>query len=200
MPLGRTLYEGIEIELAESTFNILKGASGCGKSTLLQQIVGMKPGTKGAKRILDGKEFDQSMLPEWRSKVTIMMQDAPLLSGTVRENLAFPFRLKNAGGRAFHWAEALRLMHETGLGHVKSEQDAGMLSGGERHRLALVRALLWSPAVILADEPLAGLDEAMAERCLALLKEYSSRPGKAVLCVLHNLDYPKATGRTFKLP
>lgn len=199
VPPDRTLYKGIEIEMAESTFNILKGPSGSGKSTLLHQIVGMKA-AKGAKRILWDKGFDQGMLPEWRSKVTIMMQNAPLLTGTVRKNLAFPFRLKNSGGRTFHWDKAMGLMHETGLDHVKPEQDARMLSGGERHRLALVRTLLWSPAVILADEPLAGLDEAMAERCLDLLKEYSSRPGKAVLCVLHNFDHPETTGRTFNLP
>ncbi len=199
VPPDRGLYEGIEIEMAESTFNILKGPSGCGKSTLLHQIVGMKA-AKGAKRILGGESFDRNMLPEWRSKVTIMMQNAPLLTGTVRENLAFPFRLKNSGGRTFHWNKARWLMHETGLDHVKPEQDAKMLSGGERHRLALVRALLWSPTVILADEPLGGLDEAIAQRCLDLLQEYSSRPGKAVLCVLHNFDHLEATGRTFNLP
>jgi len=186
-PDGRILYRDVEVSIGPC-FVLLYGASGCGKTTLLRQIAGLAPSDK-ARRVIKGQEYGADRLPEWRSRVTLMAQDAPVLRGSVEENLVFPFGLKNAGKRIFDRAKASKLMEQTGLGHVSMDQRAKSLSGGERHRLNMIRALLWDPDVLLADEPLTGLDVPTAEKCFSLLRDFTARGGKAVICVLHDLEY-----------
>jgi ABC-type lipoprotein export system ATPase subunit len=125
-------------------------------------------------------------LPRWRSLVTFAAQDAPMLAGSVGENLRFPFGQSSAERGAPDTTELLRLTEKAGLSAIPDDRDVGTLSGGERHRLALVRALLWEPRVLLADEPLSGLDEETAAWCFDLLLDFAHRPEHAVLCVLHD--------------
>ena len=66
------------------------------------------------------------------------------------------------------------------------DREVRTLSGGERHRLAMIRSLLWNPRVIVADEPLAGLDPDIASVCLELLLRFGRRPGRLLVCVLHD--------------
>jgi len=73
-----------------------------------------------------------------------------------------------------------------GLGELPFDRDVAQLSGGERHRLALVRGLLWDPPVLVADEVLSGLDPETAEVCLQLLLGYARKPGRLLICVLHD--------------
>lgn len=182
---GRRLYDGLTVALEDSCLTILESPSGGGKSTLLRQIVGLAP-TQSASRELGGRPWEGKELPGWRSEVNLLMQDAPVIPGSVFENLRFPYGLNSAGGRVFDEDKAAHLLEEVGLGGIAPDRPALTLSGGERHRVAIVRALLWEPSVILADEPLSGLDGPRASRCFELLLEYARRPGYAVLCVLHD--------------
>ena len=78
-------------------------------------------------------------------------------------------------------------MREVGL-EIPVDRDVSTLSGGERHRLALIRGLLWDPTVMVADEPLSGLDADAAEACFELLLRFAHRPGRALLVVLHRRE------------
>ena len=116
----------------------------------------------------------------------MVAQDAPMLAGTVGDNIRFPFDQRCAGGGGPAEDRLRELMEATGLAEIPEERDIGTLSGGERHRLALVRGLLWDPPVLVADEPLSGLDEQRSEACFTLLLDFAHRPGHAVICVLHD--------------
>lgn len=195
---GRELYGSVTVALDEGCLTVLEGPSGGGKSTLLRQVAGLAP-TESVTRELSGRRWEEKDLPGWRSAVTLLMQDAPIIPGSVLENLDFPYNLKSAAGRSFDGDRAGRLLDEVGLGSVALDRPASTLSGGERHRLALVRALLWEASVVLADEPLSGLDGPRASRCFELLQEHARRPGHAVLCVLHDPSMGRGADRRLRL-
>ena len=94
---GRLLFDGLTVELAEAELAVLDGPSGSGKSTLLRQLVGLAP-VDGVERELAGEAHEPAALPRWRSQVTLVAQDAPMLAGTVGENLRFPFSQQFAAG------------------------------------------------------------------------------------------------------
>jgi ABC-type lipoprotein export system ATPase subunit len=79
------------------------------------------------------------------------------------------------------------------------DRDVRTLSGGERHRLALVRGLLWDPPVLVADEPLSGLDIDSAVACFELLLSFAHREGHAVLCALHSQELSIRAERRIRL-
>lgn len=195
---GRQLYREVSVELGEGELAVLEGSSGSGKSTLLRQLVGMVP-TDGVTRMLGGESFEPNQLPRWRSAVTLAAQDAPMLAGSVEDNLAFAFRQRCAGRRRPPPEEHRSILASVGLGEIPGDRDVATLSGGERHRLALARALLWDPPVLLADEPLSGLDEDAAEACFNLLRGFAHRSGHAALCVFHERIFADRTDRRIAL-
>ena len=109
-----------------------------------------------------------------------------MIRGTVHDNLIFPFQQRAGENRVFAEQDARDFLGRVGLDHVPFDRDVLRLSGGERHRLALVRALLWDPPVLVADEVLSGLDSAAAEACLELLMGFAKRQGRVVFLVLHD--------------
>jgi ABC-type lipoprotein export system ATPase subunit len=109
-----------------------------------------------------------------------------MIRGSVLENLSFPFRQRVGCDKKFAKQDAQLLFDEVGLGNVPFDRDISRLSGGERHRLALVRALIWDPPVLVADEVLSGLDPEAVEACLGLLIDFSKRQDKLLICVLHD--------------
>jgi len=195
---GRTLYDGVTVRLEEGEFVLLEGPSGAGKTTLLRAIAGLDP-AEGSERTLAGEPFPASVLPAWRARVTWLAQDAPMLPGSVRENLAFPFRHRAGRGRRLDEARARDLLATVGLGDLPWDRDARDLSGGERHRLALVRGMLWDPPVLLADEPFTGLDPDRARACRDLLAAWARRPGHAALVVLHDPELGRGADRRLVL-
>jgi putative ABC transport system ATP-binding protein len=195
---GKELYSEMNVELGESELVILDGPSGSGKSTLLRQLVGLLP-ANGADRRLAGQAYSPQRLPAWRSRVTLVAQDAPMLLGTVGDNLRFPFRQRCGRDRRENRERRSSLLAAVGLGEIPETRDVGTLSGGERHRLALARGLLWAPPVLVADEPLSGLDEETALVCFDLMLEFGHRPGHSVLCVLHDRSLGARADRAITL-
>ncbi len=181
---GRKLFEGAELTLDEGRLVLLEGPSGSGKSTLLRQVAALLE-TSGVSRRLDGEEYGPGTLARWRARVTLAAQDAPVLPGTVGWNLEFPFTFRHVRRDVCDAASRRAALDGVGLERLPLDRDVATVSGGERHRLALARALLWDPTVLLADEPLAGLDPDRASLCFERLAEHAHRAGRAVLCVLH---------------
>ncbi len=194
---GERLYVDVTVRLEEGRLSLLEAPSGAGKSTLLRQVAGMVR-TPGAERLLAGEPCPPGRLTAWRTRVTLLAQDAPMLPGTVEDNLRFPFVLRSASGREWPEARARELLAAV-LSDVPLDRQVGTLSGGERHRLALIRGLLWDPTVLLADEPLSGLDPDRAERCVQLLLEHAHRPGRAALVVLHEPGLADCTDLRLRL-
>lgn len=122
-----------------------------------------------------------------------------MLKGSVLDNLAFPFLQRAGRGRQFHKQEALRLLGAVGLAGLPMDRDIRLLSGGERHRVALVRGILWDPPVIVADEVLSGLDPEASKVCLDLLTEYAQRSGHLLICVLHDPSMCDSADRRLRI-
>lgn len=196
---GRVLFDGADFQLEEGQATVLEGPSGSGKSTLLRLVAGLQAGGQGVHRRLGDDDYAGSRLPLWRSRVTLMAQDAPMIPGTVRDNLKLPFGLRNNGDRHFNNQHADDGLGAVGLGRLPLDRQVITLSGGERHRLSLARGLLWDPPVLLADEPLAGLDKDLAAACFDLLLEFARRPGHAVLVVLHHEELAGKTDAVLRL-
>ncbi len=195
---GRELFSAVDVALEEGCLVLLEGPSGSGKSTLLRQVAALAR-LSGVERRLAGESYGAGSLARWRSRVTVLAQDAPMLPGTVAFNLQFPFSFRHARRGGPDPARQREVLDAMDLVRLPLDRDVTTLSGGERHRLALARALLWDPPVLLADEPLAGLDPERATLCFERLAVQARRAGHAVLCVLHEGGLGLAGDRRLQL-
>ena len=203
-PINFTTDEGLQVlrdvhlEFRSPALIVINGPSGCGKSTLLRAITGLNRAEVALRR-LGGESFHEKNLPVWRARVTLLLQDAPCLEGTILENLTFPFRFKTGAGKKFSETGILEALEKVSLSHIPLDADAHRLSGGERHRLGIVRGLLWAPEVLIADEPLSGLEPELADRCFQLLKDYSVTRDAVVICVLHEERFARKADHWLRL-
>jgi putative ABC transport system ATP-binding protein len=195
---GRALFEEASISLTDGQCVALEGPSGSGKSTLLRHVTGLAWSPR-AERMLDGTSYPCSELPSWRARVSLIAQDAPMIAGTVSDNLEFVFGQRAGRGKALDRADRVELMTRVGLEKLPLDREIRTLSGGERHRLALVRGLSWNPPVLVADEPLSGLDPEIADRCFDLLLGFARRRGRLLLCSLHDPAMNSRTDRRLRL-
>lgn len=172
-PGGRTLFRGLNAEWGTGEFVAIVGPSGCGKSSLLRLIAGLDRPSRG--EILKpagllGFVFQEPRLLAWR---------------TVRENLELPFEIQKRSVSAEKLAEVLKLVR---LPDSTLPLFPHQLSGGMKMRVALARALLVKPTLLLMDEPLAALDESTRQ----ILQEEISRIHEAerrqTIFVTHSLS------------
>jgi putative ABC transport system ATP-binding protein len=178
---------GVSLEVAEGHITAIMGPSGCGKSTLLNLIGGLDRPTRGEIH-LDGVRVDR--LSEGaaarfrRTKVGFVFQFFQLLDDlSVRDNVAVAAELAGAS-RSDARRRSDELLRQLGLDDRGNRYPA-MLSGGERQRLAIARAVINRPAVLLADEPTGALDSHNGEMVLAILEDLSRR-GQTILLVTHD--------------
>ncbi len=180
--------ERLEVEAGRSVACI--GPSGCGKTTLLHVIAGILVPPQG-RVVID--EFDVTAATDaqrraYRLKsIGLVFQEFELLEHlTVRQNIFLPFALhpalhadKDAEERAGELAQTLE------IGHVL-DKHPHRCSHGERQRVAVARALVTQPAVVLADEPTGNLDPESARRTLDLMTDVAKRQGATSLVVTHD--------------
>jgi putative spermidine/putrescine transport system ATP-binding protein len=157
---GHTLaVRGLTLEIARAEFLTLLGPSGSGKTTTLNMLAGFERPTRG-EILLGGKPVDR--LPPYERNIGMVFQNYALFPHmTVGENVAFPLSVR--GMRRAEIAERVRRALEM----VRLEAFAGrrpaQLSGGQQQRIALARALVFEPSLVLMDEPLGALDKKLRE-------------------------------------
>ncbi len=176
------------LELRPGENAAIVGPSGCGKSTLLYLLGTLEKPDSGTVEIAGQRPHELSSLAAaaFRNRsIGFVFQDHHLLPQlTVRENVLLP-ALALGAIQASDEKQADTLIERVGLGH-RSRQFPAKLSGGERQRVAVARALLLRPALILADEPTGSLDEANADAITNLMLEMQRESGSMMLCVTHN--------------
>jgi iron(III) transport system ATP-binding protein len=180
---------GVSVEVAAGEFLALLGPSGCGKTTLLRCIAGLTEPESGAIAI-DGETVYSGAghvsVPARMRDIGMVFQSYAIWPHmTVAQNAAFPLRYRRPELRAAQvrerTAEVLRLVHLDAL----ADRPAPALSGGQQQRLALARALISDPKVLLLDEPLSNLDARLREEMRFELRALTKRLGVTTILVTH---------------
>ena len=197
---NQTIFTDLNFELDEAEFAFLIGKSGIGKSTLLQMIYMNLFPTSGYVRVngYDTNTIKPRQLPELRKKLGVVFQDFKLLQDrNVYENLAFVLEVTNTPRKEIK-NKINNVLSDVGLSHKRLNMP-DQLSGGEQQRIAIARALLNEPLLILADEPTGNLDPETSNEILDLLTTINKR-GTAVLVATHNYEMvKKMNARIIKL-
>jgi iron(III) transport system ATP-binding protein len=187
---GVKAVNDISFTVEEGRFYTLLGPSGCGKTTTLRCIAGLEKGNEG-EIIVAGKKVysanDNTFVPAYRRPIGMVFQSYaiwPHLS--VFENVAFPLRV----GKQRFSSHDIRQKVNNALAQVElggyEDRMATQLSGGQQQRLALARALVREPQVLLLDEPLSNLDAKLRERMRFELRELQRRLRITTLYVTHD--------------
>lgn len=177
----------VDLHLPASGVSALFGPSGSGKTTLLRCIAGLEKPVDGLLRVNDEvwQEGDFFM-PTHQRSLGYVFQEASLLSHlSVRRNLEFGLKRIPAAGRRVHLEQVVDLL---GLSRLIDRTNPAALSGGEQQRVAIGRALLTSPRLLLMDEPLSSLDAASKQEILPYLERLHGALDIPVLYVSHSLD------------
>jgi lipoprotein-releasing system ATP-binding protein len=195
------VLKGLDIEVREAEIAVIIGPSGSGKSTLLHLLGGLDRPSSG-KVIVDDHDLgvlSEDELAAFRNTTLgFIFQFHHLLPEfTALENVAMPAlirgeKLEAARGRA------VALLEEVGLAE-RAEHKPSELSGGEQQRVAVARALMNSPALVLADEPSGNLDEENSQKLHQLLSDLAQKRGLSFLIATHNLDLTKRAHRVLQL-
>jgi ABC-type Fe3+/spermidine/putrescine transport system ATPase subunit len=178
----------INLEIQEGEFFTLLGSSGCGKTTTLRMVGGLEKPDGGAiylgDRCLASYERGVFIKPEKRNMGMVFQSYALWPHMTVFENVSYPLKLRRVS-RADIRAKVAEVLYLVGLGGLE-DRPAPALSGGQQQRVALARALVFSPKVLLLDEPLSNLDAQLREEMRRELKALQQRVCITVLFVTHD--------------
>jgi len=187
---GVKAVNDISFTVEEGRFYTLLGPSGCGKTTTLRCIAGLEKANEGEILVAGKKVFsaaDGTFIPAYRRPIGMVFQSYAIWPHmTVFENVAFPLRV---GKERFSSADVQKKVKHA-LAQVElggyEERMATQLSGGQQQRLALARALVREPQVLLLDEPLSNLDAKLRERMRFELRELQRRLRITTLYVTHD--------------
>ncbi len=182
------VLKGIDFSANEGEFIGIMGRSGCGKTTLLKILGLIDRPTQGTVYFQgrDTGELDKDELSDIRRKeLGFIFQDFCLMDNlTVRENIYLPSILDRDDISAIK-ERTKSYAARTGLSHLL-DKTPSELSGGEKQRTAICRALMNSPTVILADEPTGSLDSQSGEAVMNMLEEINRNYGKTIILVTHD--------------
>jgi lipoprotein-releasing system ATP-binding protein len=196
-----TVLQDLELEVEAGQMVAIVGASGVGKSTLLHVLGGLDRADQGSVSV-GGVEItklpDAELVSFRNQRIGFVFQFHHLLPEfSALENAEMPMRIARLPlADARPRAEAL--LRRVGLGE-RLEHRPGMLSGGEQQRVAVARALVMKPAVLLADEPTGDLDEQSAESLHGLLREMHQTFGLTSVIATHNPRLASACDRVLRL-
>ncbi|WP_068777472.1 cell division ATP-binding protein FtsE [Paenibacillus sp. FJAT-26967] len=187
-PNGTHALRGIDVKVDRNEFVYIVGPSGAGKSTFMKLIYREERPTKG-QIFVNGfniEKVKQRKIPYVRRNIGVIFQDYRLLPKlTVFENIAFAMEVIEAPKKLIK----KRTMEVLDLVHLKDKANnlPGQLSGGEQQRIAIARAIVNNPAVIVADEPTGNLDPDTSWGIMKLLEEINFR-GTTIMMATHNKE------------
>jgi putative ABC transport system ATP-binding protein len=199
-PHSVSALRGVSFDLPAATFAFVLGPSGSGKSTLLQLLGALDEPTSG--EIVVGRTRLRGMTSRERDRfrreqVGFVFQNFNLLSNlTALENVLVPFL--PAGVTAEQRARALELLRQVGLGE-RFDHRPNQLSGGEQQRVAITRALLKRPQLVLADEPTGELDSETGAEVYRLLRHLRDEHQATVIVVTHDASFIQPRDRILRL-
>jgi lipoprotein-releasing system ATP-binding protein len=195
---------GIDLKIEKGRFQAIVGPSGAGKSTLLHILGGLDSPTSG-EVIFAGEHLyrisDAALCALRNSQIGFVFQFYHLLSEfTVLENVLMPAIIKHdlKLARVKLRQHALELLGQVGL-EARTTHFPAQLSGGEQQRVAIVRALINSPGLLLCDEPTGNLDSQAGEEVITLIKRISRQNQMTVVLVTHNPELAKSADRIYRL-
>ena len=194
-----TALDNVSFTVEKGEFIAIVGASGSGKSTLMHLLGGVDKPTSG-KVFIEGQDIyamkDDQLCIFRRRQVGLIYQFynlIPILN--VVENIILPSNLDGREVKKEKLEEILKLL---GLENRKNHLP-NQLSGGEQQRTSIGRALITSPAIILADEPTGNLDSKASEEIVSILKMSNKKYHQTIIMITHNLEIAKEASRIIKL-
>ncbi len=183
---GRNILADITFRVSPGEFIFVSGPSGAGKSTLLKLVGGLEPPSRGSIQV-NGQRLDKlspRARPYLRRAVGVILQDTHLLyDRSAFQNVMLPLAVTGLAP-AQAGARARAAMDKVGLAG-KEDANPIELSGGEQQRLAIARAIVNRPAILIADEPTANLDRDTARRILNVFRDFN-RVGVTMLIASHD--------------
>jgi dipeptide transport system ATP-binding protein len=184
--------DGVSFTLQPGRTLAVVGESGCGKSTLARQLTLIEPPTSGA-LLLDGQDAaraDTAALKRLRQRVQMVFQN-PYASlnprKTIAAALAEPLIINTTLDGAQRRQRVLQMIERVGLRPEHAARYPHMFSGGQRQRVAVARAMMLSPALVVADEPTSALDVSIQAQILNLFMDLQEDTGTAYVFISHNL-------------
>ncbi len=194
------VLRGVTFALAAGEFVAVVGPSGCGKSTLLHLLGGLDT-TDDGKILIEGRplSISQTALDRYRNReIGFIFQFHHLLPEfTALENVMIPALIGRVAPPVAR-ARSIELLSEVGLSD-RLEHRPGELSGGEQQRVAVARALVMSPRLVLADEPTGNLDQENSRKVFELLRGLNRTHDLAVIMVTHNAELAGQADRVLRL-
>ncbi|MFZ4751379.1 MAG: ABC transporter ATP-binding protein [Phycisphaerales bacterium] len=195
----RDAVRGVSLGVRHGEFIAVVGPNGCGKTTLASLLTRLFDPTEGSVRI-DGTDIQGVSLVSLRRQIGVVPQDPLLVRGSIRENLLLGLEPMDAGQAAPLMARALRLAHAErfvaalpkGIDSELGEGGSG-LSGGQRQRLAIARALMRDPAVLILDEATSQIDAESEAQISAAIDEF--RSGRTLIAIAHRLSTVRSADR-----
>ena len=196
-----TVVYGLNMEVREGDLLYIVGKVGTGKTSIIRTIIAENPLKNGEGNVCgyDLRKIRRRDIPMLRRRLGVVFQDFQLLMDrTVEDNLAFVLKSTGWKDRSAMDKRILEVLEAVGM-QTKAHKMPHQLSGGEQQRIAIARAILNEPEVIIADEPTGNLDAETATGILDLLTGINRERGTAIVMVTHNrgiIDrYP---GRVFE--
>ncbi len=190
----------LHLNISKGEFLAITGKSGCGKSTLINILGGLDSPDRG-RIMINGEDIssmdDRRLTLYRRDRVGIIFQFFNLLPIlNLEENISLPYLLREGSNPRPERIE--RLLQETGL-YERRHHRPHELSGGEMQRVAICRALINDPEIILADEPTGNLDSASGKQVLEILRRLREEQGKTIVLVTHSQEGAAVADRVVKM-
>ncbi len=185
------VFENLGFTVAAGQFILVRGVSGAGKSTLLRLVCRLNRPQSGS-ILFKGRNIDDLPPSELRSALGYVAQVPQIIDASVRENLLLPFsfaanRKKNVPGEE----ELRKMLDDFYLGDISPDQSAMKLSTGQKQRLAIMRAILQQPELLLLDEPTSALDTESAAMVFSIMEQLNVSKGMSMVTVTHTEYRPE---------